>query len=139
MTMRILTVRQPWASLLVLGIKPIENRSHGSLFRGDLAILAAQTVDMSPRAREAFDRHMDEAVYPVISGLPRGGVIGAVELYDVVSEHPPSWWWTGPFGLLVRNARRTRETIPMRGALYTITPDEVTESRIRRSLEGEKS
>ena len=43
--MKALSIRQPWASLIVAGIKDIENRSWVTNYRGKLLIHAAQKFD----------------------------------------------------------------------------------------------
>ena len=44
MIYRALTVKQPWASLLVAGIKTVENRTWTTKYRGPLAIHAALSI-----------------------------------------------------------------------------------------------
>lgn len=41
--MKTLSVRQPWASLLVCGLKDIENRTWASNFKGRIMIYASST------------------------------------------------------------------------------------------------
>jgi hypothetical protein len=41
-----LSIRQPWASLIVAGLKPVENRSWRVRYRGPLLIHAGQRVDV---------------------------------------------------------------------------------------------
>lgn len=53
--MKALTLHQPWASLVALGVKTIETRSWGTSYRGPLAIHAGTTrppmMDLPPRPR----------------------------------------------------------------------------------------
>lgn len=42
MRVKVLTVKQPWASLIVHGIKDIENRSWQTNFRGRVLIIQVQ-------------------------------------------------------------------------------------------------
>ena len=42
--MKVLTLHQPWASLVALGVKTIETRSWSTQYRGPLAIHAAAKV-----------------------------------------------------------------------------------------------
>ncbi|MCB2188832.1 MAG: ASCH domain-containing protein [Deltaproteobacteria bacterium] len=47
--MKCLSIRQPWASLIVAGMKDVENRSWATKYRGPVLIHAAATVaDTSP-------------------------------------------------------------------------------------------
>lgn len=67
---RVLTVRQPWASLISSGRKTIEVRSWRTDFRGALVIHAGMGVDLEHSFR--FD---DE--------LPAGVILSVVDLVDV--------------------------------------------------------
>lgn len=145
--LRILTVRQPWASLIVLGFKPVENRGWQTDYRGDVGILAGKGIDTDERAREAYDRHL-RPIYanglpptPAIRALPRGGIIGVAELHDVVT-FMESWWFTGPKGLMLRKPRETKNKegkpciIPMAGNLSMFTAHPRDEEIIRAHLDG---
>lgn len=41
--MKVLTIRQPWATLIMLGIKQLETRSWRTHYRGELVIHASAT------------------------------------------------------------------------------------------------
>jgi hypothetical protein len=101
--MKILTVRQPYASCIIRGSKDVENRSRPTLYRGIIAILSATNIFADGRAGQAARRCFgDSSIIESSQDFPRGGIIGVAELYDVVTESP-SWWFTGPFGYLLRN------------------------------------
>ena len=53
--MKAITIKQPWASLIVHGIKDIENRSWSTKFRGRVLIHAAGVVDPAKVARVALE------------------------------------------------------------------------------------
>src|SRR5437879_1749653 len=98
--MRVLSIRQPWASLLVLGVKRWETRSWHTSHRGPLAIHAARKI--SPTTRTLCDqepmRTLLERAGLILDQLPRGVVLGTAYLVDCVvvdeladipeSEHP---------------------------------------------------
>jgi len=70
-----LTVRQPWASLIVAGIKDVEDRTWATHYRGRLALHAGGSVDKEgAQAR---------ALLEGLGTLPRWVVIGTVLLADV--------------------------------------------------------
>ena len=71
--MKALSIRQPWAELIISGRKTVELRSWPVNYRGPLAIHAAQTVDREACAAHGLD---PEAV-------ATGAVIGIVELTAV--------------------------------------------------------
>src|SRR3954470_3027657 len=92
--MKCLTVRQPWAYLIIAGIKRIENRSRATKFRGRLAIHAAQKLDGDWNDildAEGGPVGLDEevevqggTVLPPVSSLPLGAIVGTVEVTDCV-------------------------------------------------------
>lgn len=101
-TWHCLSVREPWASAIVLGHKTIENRSHGfaKKFRGRLYIHAGSGWSprgaCDPRILEAFDG-CDPDSNPLLPGIggvvPRGApffsssaIIGHVEVIDIHEE-----------------------------------------------------
>jgi hypothetical protein len=43
--LKALTIRQPWASLIIAGIKDVENRTWSTGYRGELVIHAGRSVD----------------------------------------------------------------------------------------------
>lgn len=64
--MKILSVRQPWAHLIVHGSKNIENRSWPTRYRGPFLVHASLNID-----REACRKHgIDPAK------LQSGGIVG---------------------------------------------------------------
>lgn len=131
--LRILTVRQPWSSLIVLGFKPIENRGWGTDYRGDVAIIAGRALDTGERAQHAFAKYLAPMGWERVANLPRGGVIGVGELYDI-TRMSDSWWFTGPVGLILRNPRQTSRLLPMPGNLSMFSATESDEETIRAHL-----
>jgi hypothetical protein len=107
-----ISIKQPYAWLVVTGKKNIENRSWYTHHRGPLAIHAGlkriSKVELEDIARKYRVRIPPEQ-------LQRGGIIGVVDLVDVVTSHD-SKWFHGPYGWVLRNARQTR-FFPMTGRL----------------------
>lgn len=79
--MRAVSLWQPWASAVVLGYKRIETRKWSTPFRGTLAIHAAKKRDSITTQMENVARGELGLVLP--DPLPRGGVIGLVDLVDI--------------------------------------------------------
>jgi hypothetical protein len=81
--MKALTVRQPWASLIISGIKNIENRTWVPKYSGKLAIHAAKTIT---QADIDAAREMCESIgAPFPIDLPRGGIIGVVDFFGILA------------------------------------------------------
>jgi hypothetical protein len=86
--MQCLSVRQPFASLLVAGAKRLETRSWRTRHRGPLAIHAARQFPSAARAlcgQEPFRSALLWAGFDDSAALPRGQVIGFVTLVGCVA------------------------------------------------------
>ena len=78
--MKTLSLLQPWATLVVMGVKQIETRSWSPAHRGPLLIHASKG-----KAGEIFAHEQPFKKYiPDFSKLPFGYIIGRVTLVDVV-------------------------------------------------------
>lgn len=102
--MKAITIKQPWASLIVEAGKDIENRSRRTHIRGWVLVHAALT--WCPMELEAYqlcrDRGLLNDVSKVLGEKNRqcGGIIGAMRIADCV-EASDSPWFTGPFGWVI--------------------------------------
>ena len=119
-----LSVRQPWANLIVLGLKDIEIRTWATKYRGRLLIHAGTTFD-----RVAMWRFPMETV-------PRGAIIGSVKLAEILRFTRKTWKEegdrhldTGQFPLetayawILEDQRPFSEPIPYKGALKLFRVD----------------
>lgn len=124
---RILSIRQPWAELIVSGIKRIENRTWNTKYRGPVLIHASLRCDDEPveliEARFAIR---------IPRRLPRGGVVGIAGLADVVTASEDRFF-VGPFGLVMVGAKRLPFD-PALGALGLRTAPPSITARISRSI-----
>ena len=117
--MRTLSIRQPWAWLIVHGHKTVENREWNTQFRGEFLIHAG--VGLVQRDyREIQERALGELdiVIPDFTDLqqvPRGGIVGMAELVRVVTDSDSPFFF-GPFGFELRNARPL-PFVPWKGQL----------------------
>ena len=112
-----LSVRQPWAWAIIHAGKDIENRTWGDpRRRGRIAIHASKgmTVEEYLYGTEFIERVCRRASAPRC-GLALGGIIGSVELVDIVTASD-SPWFEGPYGFVLRDPQPS-EFIPARGAL----------------------
>ena len=121
--MKAISVRQPWARLILLG-KDIENRTWRTKFRGRVLLHASMGMTYA-ECRSAMLFARDRGVFlPLDRPLERGGIVGSVEIVDCVTDHP-SLWFEGPEGFVLRDPRPLPFT-PCKGALGFFTvPDDV--------------
>ena len=112
--MKALSVRQPWAWLIVTGHKDIENRTWRTSHRGLLLIHASQTVDRDALAYFRADFRREGIPWP--RQLHTGALVGTVTVVDCVTRHP-SDWFSGPIGWVLANPGEFPKPVPARGAL----------------------
>ena len=111
--MKCLSVRQPWATLLVSGVKTIETRTFKTNYRGLLGIHAGLQID----AYGPWQRFSNVFVPPT------GALIGTVELYDCRPMRPDDAeaaacpWREDLFAWIVTGATTFDPPIPMKGHL----------------------
>jgi len=132
--MKALSIRQPWAWLIVHGFKPVENRTWSTSYRGELAIHAARTFDQA-----GLESVLD--FFPDLHGLlPQqydlGGVIGVATVEDCVQSHP-SGWFIGPWGICLRDPHPF-PFLPFRGVLGLFeVPDELLQGHLTTATPAE--
>lgn len=100
-----LSVRQPWPWLILNGGKDIENRDWPTRVRGRVLIHAAKgcTVDEWKDA-DQWTRMLGLPGLPPLVALPRGGVVGSVEIVNCVTASN-SRWFSGKYGFVLRDPR----------------------------------
>lgn len=95
--MKVLTLTQPWATLVAIGAKRIETRSWSTSYRGPLAIHAGKRLGPGGERglqRGCGQRYFYTALEPILrpegrwlfaaDTLSRGAVVAVCELADVV-------------------------------------------------------
>ncbi|MDQ7982249.1 ASCH domain-containing protein [Paraburkholderia sp. SARCC-3016] len=131
--MKILSIRQPWAWLIVRPdifgdearrqayatglIKDVENRTWATKFRGEFLIHAS--MGLTRREYEDVCDFLYACDIPIklppFEELQRGGVVGAATLVDCV-DWSESQWYMGAKGFVLRDARPL-PFVPCKGAL----------------------
>jgi hypothetical protein len=84
-----LTLTQPYATLIAVGVKTIETRSWGTPYRGELAIHAAKAWPADEREWQFSDRGfwaplLRRLGLRSVSDFPRGVVVATCRLVDCV-------------------------------------------------------
>ena len=99
--MKALSIRQPWAWLIVHGGKDVENRSWHTKLRGRFLVHASKGMTKDEYTEAAdFARTLGITVPPA-DQLLRGGVIGSVVLVDS-QDTSQSPWYMGQKALVLR-------------------------------------
>jgi predicted transcriptional regulator len=113
--MNVLSLKQPFAELVVSGKKKIELRNWNTKFRGEFLVHASKTPDKESMKKFNFE------------SLPTGAIIGKANLVDVKEYkteeeqnmdknlHLADSSW-GKYGFVLENAERMKE-IPINGKL----------------------
>lgn len=109
-----LSIRQPYAWLIVQGIKPVENRTWRTNFRGRVLIHAGITYPKRDHADD-FDSWSARG-YPAERESMVGGIVGEAVIVDCVKQHP-SQFFMGPYGFVLERAKAYPRLIPLGGRL----------------------
>lgn len=128
-----LSIRQPWAWLIVHGHKDIENRDWNTTFRGNVLVHAGLTM-----TRAYYDQITEElgnagmlpaSGLPAYEDLPRGGLVGWTRIVDCVEHSPSPWKQEGTFGFVLRESRPI-PFVPFKGRLqFFNVPKHALEAR----------
>jgi len=114
--MKVLSLKQPFAELIISGKKTIELRKWNTKLRGKFFIHASKIPDHKAMKKFGF------------TNLPSGAIVGKAELIDVKKYHDKlehekdknkhladtSW---GNYGFILKNAKRFHKPKPAKGML----------------------
>lgn len=120
--LKAITIRQPWAHLVITGAKDIENRDWSTEYRGPVLIHASKT--WSSKEIVSCRRFMEARGLgkpPEPGAAAAGAILGVAELVDCVEDHP-SPWFVGKHGFVLRSPLAFERPIKMNGALGLWTP-----------------
>jgi ASCH domain len=115
-----LSIRQPWAWLIVNCHKDIENRDWSTVFRGRFLVHAGQTM-----TRPQYDDVITQLLLAdVLVSVPPfetlrdqcGGFVGWSRVTDCVREHPSKWKQPDGYGFVLRDSRPI-PFVPWKGRL----------------------
>lgn len=117
--MKALSIRQPWADLIIHHGKDIENRSWPTSFRGTIYVHAAKKWGREEKENMEWAINfldIQDAGEPVL-----GAIIGTVDIVDCVVASD-SEWFSGPYGYVLKNPKPLPVT-PCKGMLGFFEPD----------------
>jgi len=157
--MKALSIRQPWAWLIVHGPKRVENRCRPDgrppsmwKHRGPIAIHTSKTMTRDEYeagvAAAAFARMKKRVSLPPQPALVLGAVIGVADVTGcllpfetgfaaVLEEQHSEWWDTAQYGLLLDGVRPVTP-IPCAGALGLWSLPTDVERQLREQLGSEE-
>jgi hypothetical protein len=116
--MKALSLKQPFAELVVSGRKTIELRKWNTNFRGEFLVHASKNPDLNAMNKFRFKEN----------SLPLGFIIGKAELVEVKhyknkdefnndkDKHLADATW-GEYGFVLKNARRLDKLVEAKGSL----------------------
>jgi len=108
-----LSIKQPWAWLIVNGYKDVENRTWYTKYRGELYIHSPKRMDFD--SYSLIEINFPKIKLPQMFNLKYGGIVGKVRLIDCIEVHD-SKWFTGPYGFVFKDPVIV-PFIPYRGEL----------------------
>jgi len=134
MRIKVITLIQPWATLIALGEKQIETRSWWTDYRGQLGIHAGKTIDLEscnqPRIKAALASHGITSP----SQLPTGCILSTCQVFDCkkmiidknnriavpgykISDREISFghYAPGRWAWILANNKKLQEPVPARG------------------------
>lgn len=113
-----LSVKQPWAELIIRGDKPVENRTWSTAHRGELYIAAAKSRSWWRQTEEHRTLWA-----PSPDDLAFGAIIGAVTVVDCLplpectEQFGTDGYAKGPWCWVLTDPRRLSKPIPIEGKL----------------------
>jgi activating signal cointegrator 1 len=135
--MRAISLWQPWASAIAIGVKKIETRSWPTSYRGPLAIHAAKTKEHLDYARmpEVAPAFMAAGIR-TMGNFPLGAIVATCVLKDCFStqifnaigelERALGNYDEGRFGWVLSDVVWIKNPIPFRGSQgFFNVPDEL--------------
>ena len=147
--MKALSIKQPWAGLIIEGIKTVENRSWYTWYRGQMAVCATQSPN-----KEALTRMQKK-----LGSLPEickvnGSILGIVDLAGIAhlaedgvveTDHPKldldvinDWWDDTQVAFILESPRKLSAPIPFKGRLGLYQLDPKIIAKINRDLNKQK-
>lgn len=133
--MKAITIKQPWASLIVSGLKDIENRTWNcpKKYLGKRVLIHAAKTSvkegwsaLNGMQIEKVSKHKDK-LYGDNEDLPKGAIIGSVEIVDCIQNHPSPWAEKGVWNWVLANPILFPEPIPAKGKLSFWEYDKILE------------
>lgn len=120
--MKALSIRQPWAWLILNAGKDVENRAWSTKFRGEFLIHASQGCtqdeywDAVEFARIAIADSYRGIKMPSLKNMPRGAFVGKANLIDCSKSTGSKWQMMDQWGFVLASPVQI-EPVPYKGQL----------------------
>lgn len=116
---KVLSIKQPWASLICHGIKDIENRKWYTHFRGKLLIHASQSMAAGFNKTELlgflnndqYERLDDNFRVHLVKTMMFSAIIGEVEVVGCVQDSKSVWAEPGQYHWQLQHAKIYQQPI----------------------------
>jgi len=125
--MKAITIKQPWASLIIEGLKDVENRTWPTKFRGRVLVHASAAIDKNAIDRISLinDELAKKIKHELICNkLPLGVIIGHVEIvsclchtHHSINDTKSIWAEKDAWHWILANPTKIMEPIPAKGKL----------------------
>lgn len=105
--MKALSIRQPWAWLIVNGHKKVENRTWRTKFRGEFLVHAAGKMTQNEYYKAFATAQRVGVQIPHESDLEFGGIVGIANMIDCRPVDPKGEddpFFFGPYGFIIDRA-----------------------------------
>ena len=102
--MKAISIRQPWAWLIVNGHKDIENRSWKTFLRGTVLVHASKGMTRDDYATAHAHADDQGITLPAFEELERGGIVGQATITDCVDQDASPWFF-GEYGFVLKDAK----------------------------------
>lgn len=140
--MRVLSIRRPWAALILAGLKPVENRVWSTRHRGEVWLHAAKGWDGPTCYRFMRGQGLDTAAISWDQHRHPVGILGLTHLLHVCSlaaetAHPCDcgpWAMPGQHHFRLASVRTLPEPVPCRGRLGLWNPGPEIAAQALRQL-----
>ena len=104
--MKAITIKQPWASLIVDGVKDIENRTWPTNYRGLVLVHSSKAIDIDAVYKiSCIDGELARKVWHDLNDnkYPTGAIIGTVNIIDCYNYHTSPWAEIGCYNWVLAN------------------------------------
>lgn len=139
--MKALSLMEPWATFMALGLKTVETRSWVAHYRGEVMIHASKSKECLGLANEILARAGLELRFPEGHPWPLGKIVAVVDLSEclhtghflpgkniTVADYCMGDYSSGRFGFRTRNLWKVPEPVECRGALgFWLVPAEIAQ------------